>query len=40
MIRISRRFDADYLELNTNPYKEKYIQAMQVLFQTYGKFKK
>jgi myosin-1 len=33
---ISRRFDADYLELNTNPYKEKYIQAMQVLFQTYG----
>jgi len=33
---VARKFDADYLELDSNPRKEKYIQAMQTLFSTYG----
>lgn len=33
---VSRRFDADYLELDSNPHKERYIDAMQNLFATYG----
>jgi len=33
---VSRMFDADYLELDTNPHKAKYIEAMQRLFSTYG----
>jgi len=33
---IPRRFDADYLEKDSNPHKDKYIIGMQTLFSTYG----
>jgi len=33
---VPRNFDADYLELDSNPHKAKYIEAMQRLFSTYG----
>jgi myosin-1 len=33
---IPRKFDADYLEKSSNPYKDKYVAAMQLLFSTYG----
>jgi len=33
---ISRRYDADYLEQDTNPNKDKYVVQMQVLFSNYG----
>jgi myosin-1 len=32
----SRRYEADYLQMDSNPYKSKYIQAIQHLFATYG----
>jgi len=31
-----RKFDGDYLELDTNPHKDAYRQAMTLLFSTYG----
>jgi len=33
---VARKFDADYLELDSNPHKQAYIQAMQLLFSSYG----
>lgn len=33
---ISRKYEADYLEKDTNPNKDKYIAGMQTLFSTYG----
>jgi len=33
---VSRRFDGDYLEKDTNPYKDKYEAAMTKLFSTHG----
>jgi len=32
----ARHFDADYLEKDTNPSKDKYLAQMQLLFNTYG----
>jgi len=32
----SRRYEADYLEMDSNPGKEKYIQGMKNLFSKYG----
>jgi len=32
----SRKFDADYLELDTNPGKDKYLAGMQKVFQKFG----
>jgi len=31
-----RRYQADYLQMDTNPLKEKYLQGMQKLFATFG----
>jgi myosin-1 len=33
---VSRKFDADYLEKDSNPHKEAYTLGMQNLFATYG----
>eukprot|EP01113_Clastostelium_recurvatum_P018679 TRINITY_DN2199_c0_g3_i1.p1 TRINITY_DN2199_c0_g3~~TRINITY_DN2199_c0_g3_i1.p1 ORF type:complete len:1027 (-),score=334.99 TRINITY_DN2199_c0_g3_i1:84-2738(-) len=33
---LRRRYEADYLEKPSNPYHQKYVQAMQRLFSTYG----
>lgn len=33
---IPRHYDADYLEKDTNPFKDKYLVGMQNLFATYG----
>ena len=32
----ARRHEADYLEMDSNPLKEKYLVGVQNLFQTYG----
>jgi len=34
--QLERKFDADYLELETNPLRNKYIEKTKYLFQTYG----
>jgi hypothetical protein len=31
-----RKYEADYLELDSNPYKAKYIERSRMLFSTYG----
>jgi uncharacterized protein affecting Mg2+/Co2+ transport len=33
---IPRKYEADYLEKDSNPNKDKYVAAMQILFSTYG----
>jgi len=33
---LQRKYDADYLELDSNPNKAKYIEKTRTLFQTYG----
>ena len=33
---MQRKYDADYLELDSNPYKAKYIERVRLLFSTYG----
>jgi hypothetical protein len=32
----ARRHEADYLEMDSNPLKDKYLAGVQNLFQTYG----
>jgi hypothetical protein len=32
----ARKFEADYLEMDSNPTKAKYVAGMQRLFSTYG----
>eukprot|EP01101_Sappina_pedata_P000405 TRINITY_DN1044_c0_g1_i1.p1 TRINITY_DN1044_c0_g1~~TRINITY_DN1044_c0_g1_i1.p1 ORF type:complete len:1010 (-),score=418.88 TRINITY_DN1044_c0_g1_i1:23-2779(-) len=34
--QLDRKFDADYLELESNPLRAKYIEKTKYLFQTYG----
>jgi len=33
---MQRKYDADYLESDSNPYKAKYIERAKLLFSTYG----
>jgi hypothetical protein len=33
---LPRRFEADYLEKETNPHQKEYIKAMQRILQKYG----
>jgi hypothetical protein len=37
IISCARKFDADYLEMPSNPNQQKYVAAMAKLFSTYGK---
>lgn len=36
LFSVARKFDSDYLELDSNPTKDKYIAQMQNLFTKYG----
>jgi hypothetical protein len=40
LFSVPRKYEADYLEKDTNPNKDKYIAQMQFLFSSYGTFSK